>query len=377
MAMETLIGIAIATGRTLVLPPERKISMLNTAHDEVATDRSTFTFADFFNMEAIAREHKGLNIITTTQFLERHVMTGEVRSPKGRRLWPPNNITKWDGLDDKQEESLFRWLRRAGHLITWDSDTCIAAFPQSNNRNDVMRLIVAQKEMLKRNPTFENYVGKPVDINGSIVDRMCEMRAGRNGICLYDEIMQKMPLLHSSGIARPDTRLLVHFYAFLFFQNWKEDLWLKRFIRDHVRYTDEIQCAAARVVAAIRDRVRERGYADGMFDSAHVRRGDFLTMWYNVSTTSAENILKKFRLNIPVNTTVYIATDERDKSYFDPLREVYDVVFLNDFLHVVEGVNKNFYGMVDQLIASRGRTFYGCWFSTFTVSCLNAEVSMC
>jgi len=26
----------------------------------------------------------------------------------------------------------------------------------------------------------------------------------------------------------------------------------------------------------------------------------------------------------------------------------------------------NYYGMIDQLVASRGRLFFGCWFSTFT-----------
>jgi GDP-fucose protein O-fucosyltransferase len=29
-------------------------------------------------------------------------------------------------------------------------------------------------------------------------------------------------------------------------------------------------------------------------------------------------------------------------------------------------VTANYYGMIDQLVASRGRIFYGCWFSTFT-----------
>ena len=27
-------------------------------------------------------------------------------------------------------------------------------------------------------------------------------------------------------------RLLTHFYTFLFLQDWKHDLWLKRFVRD-------------------------------------------------------------------------------------------------------------------------------------------------
>jgi hypothetical protein len=39
------------------------------------------------------------------------------------------------------------------------------------------------------------------------------------------------------------------------------------------------------------------------------------------------------------NTTLYIATDERDKSFFKPMQERYDVVFLDDFLHELEGVN--------------------------------------
>jgi hypothetical protein len=94
--------------------------------------------------------------------------------------------------------------------------------------------------------------------------------------------------------------------------------------------------------------------------------------------------------------TVYIATDERDKSFFDVLKAHYDVVFLDDFIDAMgKQVNTNYYGMckrkwnlvflfdwcpwltdtnvnmlrkgmVDQLVASRGRTFFGCWFSTFT-----------
>ena len=35
-------------------------------------------------------------------------------------------------------------------------------------------------------------------------------------------------------------------------------------------------------------------------------------------------------------------------------------------MELLEGVNTNYFGMVDQLIASRGRIFFGCWFSTFT-----------
>jgi len=137
---------------------------------------------------------------------------------------------------------------------------------------------------------------------------------------------------------------------------------MKRFIRDHVRYIDEIQCAAARVIQALRKRVKDRGMDDD-FDTIHVRRGDFQ---YKPTRVDAPVILKMLQRKIKDNTTLYIATDERKKEFFDPITQHYDVVYLDDFLKEIEGVNSNYYGMIDQLISSRGRLFYGCWFSTFT-----------
>lgn len=49
------------------------------------------------------------------------------------------------------------------------------------------------------------------------------------------------------------------FCVFLFFEDWKQDLWMKRFVRDHVRCIDELPCAAARVVHALRERGQQRG----------------------------------------------------------------------------------------------------------------------
>jgi hypothetical protein len=66
------------------------------------------------------------------------------------------------------------------------------------------------------------------------------------------------------------------------------------------------------------------------------------------------------------NSTIFIATDERNLTFFDPLRNHYHVYFLHDFKDQLEDLNKNFYGMLDQRIASRGRTFVGAYYSTFT-----------
>ena len=35
-------------------------------------------------------------------------------------------------------------------------------------------------------------------------------------------------------------------------------------------------------------------------------------------------------------------------------------------MYLIEGVNPNFYGMLDQLIAYKGEIFFGTWFSTLS-----------
>jgi hypothetical protein len=81
---------------------------------------------------------------------------------------------------------------------------------------------------------------------------------------------------------------------------------------------------------------------------------------------SIDKIYTAISKHIHKNSTIYIATDERDKSFFAPLNKHYKILYLDDFLEDLGDINTNFYGMVDQLITSRGRTFFGCWFSTFT-----------
>ena len=71
------------------------------------------------------------------------------------------------------------------------------------------------------------------------------------------------------------------------------------------------------------------------------------------------------RPEIPERSTVYVATDERDKNFFRDLAEHYDLVYLDDFTHLLDGINTNYYGMIDQLVASKAEIFFGCWFSTY------------
>ena len=97
----------------------------------------------------------------------------------------------------------------------------------------------------------------------------------------------------------------------------------------------------------------------------HVRRGDF--QFKKVKITAQDwydNTRELFR----DNELIYVATDEKTNEFFEPLARHYNLRFLSDFT-VSAGLDKldpNLMGMIDSIVASRGRLFVGTWFSTFT-----------
>lgn len=124
-----------------------------------------------------------------------------------------------------------------------------------------------------------------------------------------------------------------------------------------------IQCAAARIVQEVR-RLALQYSNTTHFDTMHVRRGDFQ---YKKMHLSAEDMYENnTKPVIPDGRTVFIATDERNLTFFEPLARHYHLLFLKNFTHLIPEVNKNTYGMLDQLIASRGDNFFGAYYSTFT-----------
>jgi hypothetical protein len=350
MAMETVLGLGIATGRTLVLPPEQRMYLLG---KDRSKQKSNFGFDDFFPMEELARENDGLKIISTKEFLEAEAMTGSMRDKNtGEVSFPPGNRTEWAGEDIKP---LKEWLRNVTHTPLWSPGRCMAAFPASGDHKDVDTLKSIQEQIRKEGRHQEDFVDDPPPVDGTIMERMRESLAGRNELCVYDEDMQKEKYVHFMCYHKMRVRMLVHFYAFLFFEDWREDLWMKRFMvcamisvllrtllfvcahimklcplfalaqRDHVRYTDEIQCAAARVVHGMREHARKynpTGNPEGLFDTFHVRRGDFQ---FKKTRISAEEIYENTKDVLTANSSIFIATDERDKKFFDPLRKHYNV----------------------------------------------------
>ena len=364
MNMETVMVMAHAMGRTLVLPPEQAMYLLGASGQN---QKNAFSFMDFFPIDAIASEHRGFEIITMEEFLEKEGITGHLKnSLTGAISFPPQNRTNWNGINIGVNNDLNPWIRSIALLPDWDPNKCLAFFPKSRDPREIEVLSSLLRIALDDGSTAPDpkiFIGHPTKVDALPSGRLREALAGRNQLCIYDEEMQNAPVIHFHGKNGIGARLLVHFYAFLFFEDWKQDLWMKRFVRDHVRYVDEIQCAAARVVQGIREQATTKDNPNGDFDTFHIRRGDFQ---YKKTRISAEKIYEISNDILTEGSTVYLATDEHDKSFFAPLFKKYRVIFLDDFVHLIPGVNTNYYGMIDQLVASRGRFFFGCWFSTFT-----------
>jgi len=352
MGMETALVLAHSMGRTLVLPPPQRFYLLN----KDSSQKNSFDFGDFFHLDSIAVEHEGLNVISAEEFLHKLGKTGQLKNINTNRpaIWDEKNHSP---------QSVKTYLEQVGVNPNWDPMKCVAAFPASKGKDAITMLENAYKNEYKNTkgkplPELKDFEDNPTPVDATIGERMREAMVDRTEICMYDEALQTAKVIHFP--VQKGTRLLTHFYAFVFSADWKQDLWAKRFVRDHLRYIDEIVCAAARVVEAVRARSKNK---DKLFDSMHVRRGDFQ---YKQTRLDADQLIKKSKTQLEEGGLLYIATDEKDKSFFKPFKEHYDIVFLDDFKDLLKGINANYYGMLDQLVAYKGRVFFGTWRSTLS-----------
>ena len=236
MSMESALTVALAMGRILVIPPQQSMYLLTKG-------KATFNFADFFPLQELAFEHAGFEIITTQQFLEETM--GKTKDTNSQEIvFPPDNKrTSWDGDTSGIKHKLGPWLRSVAVDPDWDPTKCIATFPKDRDPHNIDTIQTSMDEILAEDGDFasklayEHFVNKPTPIDASTKDRLREFLAQRKKLCIYDSRLQEASIIHFHGKAKAETggRLLVHFYAFLFFQEWQTDIWMKRFVRDHVR----------------------------------------------------------------------------------------------------------------------------------------------
>lgn len=324
---------------------------------------------DFFHLHTLNKEVKGVNIITMEEFLLREAASGHFnRYASDEKLLPPHNSTEWDMGEGPPIEELWEYLNTVGYKADKWNNNCIAAFPKDASGNSIVQEMMEEILNMEDGRDFPNpldYQGRPVPYSAPPQERLREMLAGRRSLCLYDEEMQDATLVHfpSGRQGRP----FMQYYSFIFFEDPKHAIWSHRLVRDHLRYHDLIMCAAARVMIALRMKMADTGDESRIYHSLHLRRkrGSFDDQ-YSDGVVSDEELLKALS-DVKANSTLFISTDEqRDNSIFTKLKQKYHIFFLDDFQDLYQGLNPNYLGMIEQIVASKANTFFGTYFSTFS-----------
>jgi len=99
------------------------------------------------------------------------------------------------------------------------------------------------------------------------------------------------------------------------------------------------------------------------FCSLHIRRNDFLYTRLESAPSQLTTIIDDIKPIVKLGRTLYIATDEKDKSVFKELTDLYDVYFLDSFYKDTTDVEAL---CIDQIVCSEADIFLGSKSSTYT-----------
>ena len=335
MSAENVIVMAAVTGRVLVLPPPQKMYLLHNIN----------AFDNFFPLFSESLQ-KRVKIITMKQFLEEMFSEGGYFASE----------------DNKKKEELL------GIVTSCENKVC-SMKPVFQYIRD--KSYVSELKDMKNCLVFD----KAAFAKGSSAITSSKTRDGVERFCgdrdpiYYDSEMAAPDIFHFHS-SSSDFRLLNHFYTFIHFTDPVENNFYKRFIRDFIHYKDDVFCAASKIINLLQEEGRQLGfkvddeYAGG-YSALHIRRGD---LQYKEVRISAEEWYENTAKLWKPDEILYIATDEKNRAFFEPIKKHHQLRFLDDYLEKagLADIEKQYWGMIESIIASRGRMFVGTWHSTFS-----------
>ena len=129
-----------------------------------------------------------------------------------------------------------------------------------------------------------------------------------------------LPELDDSRTVNLQNPTLEPFYAFVHFCDPAHSITCKELIRRTVRFPSHIEQAGERIASLLGD-----------FAAVHVRRSDFLGQRPEQDLAAAQ--IAQALSNAGVRSRMlYIASDDKDHSFFAPLASNHEIVFADDFL---------------------------------------------
>ena len=164
--------------------------------------------------------------------------------------------------------------------------------------------------------------------------------------------------------------LFGHFFYFVYGNSIQKRNEIKEKIKNGIKYRNEFYEKAEKVKKIIGyndcflwDQVNCKNIYEHQYNAIHVRQNDFLNTRPDSAKNQIKTLLEDIQNIIPNDVPLYIATDEKNKSLFDPLRKKYNIWFLDNFnlnLKAHEAL------VVEQIICSNANIFLGSKDSTYS-----------
>jgi len=276
VAFESLVLFALVTGRTLVLPPDKY-----------------FSFGDYYSMEDLSRV---VHFLPAKEFFKRKELETSFLSTDSAC-----------GICGRIKKKL---ARAGGGLDKTEYLEAIKRMPDTH----VTKWIPCEGDDTLFFPRDDS----PTCDSSCLRDASKHRRSKH---IEYDEVMQKASVFHWD-----EPRILVAFAAMIAFQDPAEERLAHLTMRNHVHLNGYLFDMAAKVVHEILQKA-------GKYHAMHVRRGDF--QYKQSKFKGVEAVYMNVQHLFEEGDTIYIATDEKDRSYFDPLRKHYKLLFFSDFPEVM------------------------------------------
>lgn len=129
---------------------------------------------------------------------------------------------------------------------------------------------------------------------------------------------------------------------------------LKKVINESFRYNDRYYDLAKKVKHKI-----------GNYNAVHIRRNDFLSTrpYHMESVSDSQKLLDALKKYFEKDIPLYVATDEKNKEFFDDIKKEYQLYFYEDFEYELDDLDN---AIVEQVICSQSELFYGTYMSTYT-----------
>lgn len=109
MAMECLLVVAHATGRTIVVPPPQHLYLLSVKHTHKGEVHFKTGFEDFYDLDLL-RSHRGLHLLHMEEFLAIEGVTGRLKG----KLPPDNSTQAWG-------QRLWKYFKNVRDLCNMDA----------------------------------------------------------------------------------------------------------------------------------------------------------------------------------------------------------------------------------------------------------------